>query len=88
MTDVQVPGQFDASGSDALYTVREVCAMLSIGNTKCWELIGNGQLKAVRLGGRCTRIRRSSVDRLIQCGVGALTTGTAPPPLCHQSKRA
>lgn len=54
---------------DVLHTIRETCATLSVGATKCWELIGMGQLEAVRLGGRCTRVKKSSIDRLIQNGV-------------------
>jgi hypothetical protein len=56
---------------DALHTIRDTCVMLSVGATKCWELIGTGQLEAVRLGGRCTRVKKSSIDRLIQNGVAA-----------------
>lgn len=56
---------------DALHTIRETCATLSVGATKCWELIGTGQLEVVRLGGRCTRVKKSSIDRLIQNGVAA-----------------
>ena len=56
-------------GTDALHSVREACATLNIGATKCWELIGNGALEVVRLGSRCTRIRKSSIDRLIANGV-------------------
>jgi excisionase family DNA binding protein len=56
-------------GADALHSVREACATLNIGATKCWELIGKGALEVVRLGNRCTRIRKSSIDRLIEHGV-------------------
>ena len=52
----------------ALCTVREVCKTLSIGNTKCYELIASGDLEVVRLGNRCTRVRVSSVERLIAHG--------------------
>jgi excisionase family DNA binding protein len=55
--------------ADRLHSIREACATLGIGPTKCWELISQGQLSAVRLGGRCTRIRKSSIDRLMQNGV-------------------
>jgi excisionase family DNA binding protein len=57
------------AGADALCSVQEVCATLSIGPTKCWELISQGQLSVVRLGARCTRIRKSSMERLIQNGL-------------------
>jgi excisionase family DNA binding protein len=56
-------------GADPLYSIPEACATLNIGSTKCWELIGMGVLEAVRLGNRCTRIRKSSIDRLIQNGI-------------------
>ena len=58
-------------GTDPLHSVREACATLKIGPTKCWELIGKGALDVVRLGNRCTRIRKSSIDRLIANGVQA-----------------
>ena len=71
MNTIQINQQGTAVTSDALHTIRETCATLSVGATKCWELIGTGQLEAVRLGGRCTRVRKSSIDRLIQNGVAA-----------------
>jgi excisionase family DNA binding protein len=58
--------------ADRLHSIPEACATLGIGPTKCWELISQGQLSAVRLGGRCTRIRKSSIDRLIQNGTSGL----------------
>lgn len=51
---------------DALLTIPEVCAILKIGKTKTWELIANGRLQAVRLGTRCTRVRRSSLQALME----------------------
>lgn len=54
---------------DPLHSVREACATLNIGPTKCWELIGNGTLEVVRLGNRCTRITKSSIKRLATNGV-------------------
>ena len=56
-------------GADQLHSIRETCETLNIGATKCWELISKGLLKAVRLGNRCTRIPKSSIDRLIENGV-------------------
>lgn len=53
-------------GVDPLHTISETCATLNIGPTKCWELIGNGALEVVRLGNRCTRVKRSSIQRLIE----------------------
>lgn len=58
-------------GTDHLHSIQETCATLGIGTTKCYELINQGLLEAVRLGGRCTRIRKSSIDRLINNGVAA-----------------
>jgi excisionase family DNA binding protein len=55
--------------SDALYSVPEACATLGIGATKCWALISQGHLSVLRLGTRCTRIKKSSIDRLMQTGV-------------------
>ena len=56
-------------GTDPLHSIPEACATLHIGPTKCWELISKGALEVVRLGNRCTRIRKSSIDRLIESGV-------------------
>ena len=56
-------------GTDPLHSIHEACATLNIGATKCWELISKGSLEVVRLGNRCTRIRKSSIDRLIENGV-------------------
>jgi predicted DNA-binding transcriptional regulator AlpA len=57
------------AGTDQLTSIPDACAILSIGHTKCWELIGEGALDVVRLGARCTRIKKSSIDRLVQHGV-------------------
>ncbi|MGH8578757.1 MAG: helix-turn-helix transcriptional regulator [Gammaproteobacteria bacterium] len=64
-TQATAPSVFD----DSLHTIPEICAALSIGATKCWELIKKDELEVVRLGNRCTRIKKSSLDRLIQNGV-------------------
>lgn len=61
--------QVPIPGTDPLHSIPEACATLNIGATKCWELISDGALEVVRLGNRCTRIRRSSIDRLIAGGV-------------------
>jgi excisionase family DNA binding protein len=55
--------------ADSLRTVNEACDALRIRPTKCWELIKTGDLEAVRLGRRSTRIKKSSIDRLIARGV-------------------
>jgi predicted DNA-binding transcriptional regulator AlpA len=55
--------------TDRLVSIPDTCATLYIGTTKCYGLINQGVLEVVRLGGRCTRIKKSSIDRLIQNGV-------------------
>lgn len=57
--------------SDQLVSVKDGCAALGIRPTKLWALIRDGHLDAVRLGGRCTRIKKSSIDRLIHNGLSA-----------------
>lgn len=57
--------QSTRQASDELLTRRKTCDILSIESTKYWELIKQGRLDVVRLGKRCTRVKRSSVDRLI-----------------------
>ena len=56
-------------GVDSLHSVREACATLKIGPTKCWELIGKGILESVKLGKRCRRITNSSIKRVAANGV-------------------
>lgn len=56
------------AGNPALCTIKETCKTLGIGNTKCYELIASGALEVVRLGSRCTRVRVSSIDRLVAHG--------------------
>jgi hypothetical protein len=64
-------------GVDSLHTISETCATLNIGHTKCWELIGRGDLTVIRLGNRCTRIRASSINELIHSGGSGQTNRTA-----------
>jgi len=54
---------------ESLCTIREACDALRIRTTKCYELLNSGALEGVLLGSRSRRIKRSSVDRLIQRGV-------------------
>lgn len=51
--------------SDSLLTKQQARDALGIKDTKYWELIKEGRLEVVRLGKRCTRVKRSSVERLI-----------------------
>jgi excisionase family DNA binding protein len=46
------------------YSIADACRVSSIGRTKLYELIGNGQLEARRIGGR-TLIPAPSLRRLI-----------------------
>jgi excisionase family DNA binding protein len=56
----------DAERTSArLLHVEEAAKLLSIGRTKAYELIANGQLHAIRLG-RATRISSREVDRFIR----------------------
>lgn len=54
---------------DQLISPKDGCSALDIGPTKLWELIADGHLEVVRLSRRCTRIKKSSIDRLIQSGL-------------------
>lgn len=45
-------------------TVKETCDALSIGVTKCYELINEGKLDTVKIG-RGTRVKVSSIHRLL-----------------------
>ena len=51
--------------SARLLHVEEAAKQLSIGRTKAYELIANGQLHAIHLG-RATRISSREVDRFIR----------------------
>ena len=46
------------------YTPREACEALRIGRTKLYELLAEGQLKAVALGGK-TLILREEIERFV-----------------------
>lgn len=61
--------QAPIAGVDSLHSITEVCATFGIGETKAWELIALGQLRAVRLGKRCTRITKSSIDAFAAKGL-------------------
>lgn len=51
---------------ETLHTISETCAALNVGPTKAWSLIKEGRLEVVRLGTRCTRVKKSSIERLLQ----------------------
>lgn len=48
-----------------LLKIEEAGHIASLGKTKIWALIADGTLEVVRLGPRCTRVKRSSIDKLI-----------------------
>lgn len=54
---------------DTLHSPKSAFAALDIGATKGWSLIASGHLEVVRLGRRCTKVKGSSIKRLIQHGV-------------------
>ncbi len=58
---------FAASGR--LLTVKETLAVLRIGRTKAYQLIGEGKLQVVKFGQRTTRVKAESVEYLIANGI-------------------
>lgn len=48
-----------------LLTIGETVQRLRVGREKVSALINAGQLKAIRLGSRCIRVKADSVERLI-----------------------
>lgn len=49
-----------------LLTIPEVAALLNIGRSSVYDLIRNKGLPTVSLGGRNTRVRKTSLDVWIQ----------------------
>jgi hypothetical protein len=54
-----------------LVTVLDTMAFLQMGRSKVYSLIGAGHLEIVRFGQRCTRVKRSSIERLVSTGFAA-----------------
>lgn len=52
-----------------LMTVLETMACLQVGRTKTYELINAGHLEVIKFGKRSTRVKRTSVERLIANGI-------------------
>jgi len=52
-----------------LLTVKEAMAALRVGRTKLYELIHAGQVEVVRFGQRSTRVKASSVEKLLTSGI-------------------
>lgn len=58
-------GDTDRTGDSPICVrVTRAMAMLDIGKTKLYELVGNGDLEAIRIGRR-TLILQTSIDMLI-----------------------
>lgn len=55
--------------SDRLVSDKEIATVLGIGRSTWWKGVAEGLFpQPVRLGSRCTRWRKSDIDRLIQHG--------------------
>lgn len=54
-----------------LLTVKESMAALRVGRTKLYELINAGQVEVVRFGLRSTRVKASSIEKLLINGIEA-----------------
>jgi excisionase family DNA binding protein len=52
--------------SDALLRLKTVQALTGLGKTSIYALIKSGELDAIRLGSRCTRIRAGTVQAWLQ----------------------
>lgn len=62
------PNPTASQNTESLLTIKDVCQITRLGKTKIWSFVSDGTLDVVRLGARCTRVKRSSVDRLISGG--------------------
>lgn len=52
-----------------LLTVKEYLSVCRIGRTKGYELIKAGAVEVIKFGKRSTRIKRSSVEKLLAHGI-------------------
>ncbi|WP_050470634.1 hypothetical protein [Herbaspirillum chlorophenolicum] len=59
------------SVGDTLCDRHETKAILAIGDSTYWALIREGSLEIVRFGKKCTRVKRSSIDALMNKSVAA-----------------
>ncbi len=57
------------TNNNRLLTIRETMAVLKVGRTKAYGLIGAGVLQVVHFGKRTVRVRAESVERLITNGI-------------------
>lgn len=66
------------------YTVAEVALLLRIKKTYIYELIAHGELKAIRISERRTRISKSSLEEFVELQInnqkmGAYSKVVQPP---------
>jgi len=54
---------------DTPYRVTEAAACLRISPSKCWDLIAQGRIKTIRIGG-CSMIVASEIRRVLAEGTG------------------
>jgi excisionase family DNA binding protein len=52
--------------SNQLLTIKQVCQEYNIGKTMLYQMLASGQLRAVVIGKRGTRIRRGDIDNLVR----------------------
>jgi excisionase family DNA binding protein len=50
---------------EKLLTIPQTCTALGVSRAVVYAFIARGELKAVKLGERCTRIRASDIHRLV-----------------------
>ncbi len=56
---------------DGVLTIKESCLVLKVGATKLYELINSGALEVIYLGNRSTRVKRRSINSLMENGLGS-----------------
>jgi excisionase family DNA binding protein len=53
----------------ALLTVREVCQVLRVRKSKCYEIMRSGQLEYIQLGPRSRRVSAAALLRFLEGGL-------------------
>lgn len=66
-------GTGEIDDGQLLLTVREAATVLAIGRTTLYELIGDGQLRTVRIG-RAVRVPRAELEAFVErrCQTGGV----------------
>jgi len=65
-TEVVMPkGDFGEPASQLVYTVVEAAQALRLSRSKTYELLRNGRLRSVRIGGR-RLVRRADLERFVK----------------------